>query len=673
MQIVSLAGSAPVLEEWNHTPEQVARGGTACRCEMHGGIRPWQRHWPRKSGTRTWCAAGKAKAPTRQPDLLFIDLHLVHEVTSPQAFEGLRLAGRKLRRPDLTIATEDHNTPTLDIDKPIADLTSRTQIETLRTNCREFGVRLHSLGDAEQGIVHVVGPQLGLTQPGMTVVCGDSHTSTHGAFGALAFGIGTSEVEHVMATQTLSLKPFKTMAINVEGTLRPGVTAKDIILAVIAKIGTGGGQGYVLEYRGSAIRALCMEARMTICNMSIEAGARAGMVAPDQTTFDYLKGRPHAPEGADWDAAVEYWQTLRTEDDAEFDAEVFLDANTLEPFVTWGTNPGQGVSLSDTVPSPDDFADENAKAAAERALAYMGLEAGTPMKEIPVDTVFLGSCTNSRIEDLRIAADIIRGRQKAPNVRMMVVPGSARVRLEAEAEGLDQVFKEFGAEWRFAGCSMCLGMNPDQLALGERCASTSNRNFEGRQGKGGRTHLVSPVVAAATAVRGTLSSPSDLDPVSLTRRRPSAHAVCCPTTQPRSTAMEKFTTHTGIGVPLRQSNVDTDQIIPAVYLKRITRTGFEDALFAAWRKNRRFILNQEPFNRGSVLVAGPDFGTGSSREHAVWALKDYGFRVVLSSRFADIFRGNSGKQGLLAAELAQDDIELIWKVLENAPGHRNHG
>jgi 3-isopropylmalate/(R)-2-methylmalate dehydratase large subunit len=347
----------------------------------------------------------------------------------------------------------------------------------------------------------------------MTVVCGDSHTSTHGAFGALAFGIGTSEVEHVMATQTLSLKPFKTMAVNVEGTLRPGVTAKDIILAVIAKIGTGGGQGYVLEYRGSAIRALSMEARMTICNMSIEAGARAGMVAPDQTTFDYLKGRPHAPEGADWDAAVEYWQTLRTEDDAEFDAEVFLDADTLEPFVTWGTNPGQGVSLSEAVPSPDDFADENAKAAAERALAYMGLEAGTPMKDIPVDTVFLGSCTNSRIEDLRIAADIIRGRQKAPNVRMMVVPGSARVRLEAEAEGLDQVFKEFGAEWRFAGCSMCLGMNPDQLAPGERCASTSNRNFEGRQGKGGRTHLVSPVVAAATAVRGTLSSPSDLDPV----------------------------------------------------------------------------------------------------------------------------------------------------------------
>ncbi|MFE7630817.1 3-isopropylmalate dehydratase large subunit [Kocuria sp. NPDC057446] len=447
-----------------------------------------------------------------RPDLLYIDLHLLHEVTSPQAFEGLRLAGRPLRRPELTIATEDHNTPTQDIFSRIADDTSRKQIETLRANSAEFGVRLHPLGDAEQGIVHVVGPQLGLTQPGMTVVCGDSHTSTHGAFGALAFGIGTSEVEHVMATQTLPLAPFRTMAITVEGTLRPGVSAKDIILAVIAKIGTGGGQGYVLEYRGSAIRALSMEARMTICNMSIEAGARAGMIAPDQTTFDYVQGRPHAPQGADWDAAVEYWRTLRTDDDAVFDAEVFLDADELEPFVTWGTNPGQGVPLSQSVPDPEDIGDENDKANARRALEYMGLAAGTPMKEIPVDTVFLGSCTNSRIEDLRAAAEVVKGRAKAANVRMMVVPGSAKVRLQAEAEGLDRVFTEFGADWRFAGCSMCLGMNPDQLAPGERCASTSNRNFEGRQGKGGRTHLVSPVVAAATAVRGTLSSPSDLEP-----------------------------------------------------------------------------------------------------------------------------------------------------------------
>jgi 3-isopropylmalate/(R)-2-methylmalate dehydratase large subunit len=452
-----------------------------------------------------------ARGENGSPDLLYIDLHLVHEVTSPQAFDGLRLAGRPVRRPDLTIATEDHNTPTWDIDKPIADPTSRTQIQTLRNNAAEFGIRIHSLGDVNQGIVHVVGPQLGLTMPGITVVCGDSHTSTHGAFGALAMGIGTSEVEHVLATQTLPLKPFKTMAINVEGTLRTGVTAKDIILAVIAKIGTGGGQGYVLEYRGSAIRALSMEARMTICNMSIEAGARAGMVAPDQITYDYLEGRPHAPEGDDWNEAVAYWNTLPSDEGAVYDAEVFIDANTLDPFVTWGTNPGQGVSLLDNVPNPADIEDPNERAAAERALEYMDLVAGTPMKQISVDTVFLGSCTNSRIEDLRAAASTIKGKTKAEGVRMLVVPGSAKVRLEAEAEGLDKVFKDFGAEWRFAGCSMCLGMNPDQLAPGERAASTSNRNFEGRQGKGARTHLVSPLVAAATAIRGTLSSPADLD------------------------------------------------------------------------------------------------------------------------------------------------------------------
>ncbi|WP_150306816.1 3-isopropylmalate dehydratase large subunit [Planctomonas psychrotolerans] len=451
-----------------------------------------------------------AKGEDGAPDLLYIDLHLVHEVTSPQAFDGLRMAGRPVRRPDLTIATEDHNTPTLAIDRPIADLTSRTQIETLRRNAKEFGVRLHSLGDIEQGIVHVVGPQLGLTMPGITVVCGDSHTSTHGAFGAMAFGIGTSEVEHVLATQTLPLTPFKTMAITVEGELRPGVSAKDIILAVIAKIGTGGGQGYVLEYRGSAIRSLSMEGRMTICNMSIEAGARAGMVAPDAITYDYLHGRPHAPQGEDWDAAVAYWDTLATDDDAVFDAEVFLDADELEPFVTWGTNPGQGVSLSESVPNPAEITDPNSRAAAERALEYMDIAAGTPMKDIAVDAVFMGSCTNSRIEDLRAFTSIIAGQKKADGVRVMVVPGSARVRIEAEAEGLDKIVTDFGGEWRFAGCSMCLGMNPDQLAPGERCASTSNRNFEGRQGKGGRTHLVSPLVAAATAIRGTLSSPWDL-------------------------------------------------------------------------------------------------------------------------------------------------------------------
>jgi 3-isopropylmalate/(R)-2-methylmalate dehydratase large subunit len=446
-----------------------------------------------------------------EPDLIYIDLHLLHEVTSPQAFDGLRHAGRPVRRPDLTIATEDHNTPTLDIDKPIADPVSRLQIETLRKNCADFGVRIHSLGDAQQGIVHVVGPQLGLTQPGMTVVCGDSHTSTHGAFGALAFGIGTSEVEHVLATQTLSLKPFKTMAITVTGSLAEGVTAKDLILAVIAQIGTGGGQGYVLEYRGEAIRNLSMEGRMTVCNMSIEAGARAGMIAPDEKTFAYLKGRAHAPaEGEEWEAAVEYWKTLYTDEGAGFDAEVVIDGDALTPYVTWGTNPGQGLPLSASVPDPESCLDEVERVATEKALEYMGLTAGTPLRDIKVDTVFLGSCTNGRLEDLRAAAAVVKGRKVADGVRMLVVPGSARVRLEAEAEGLHEVFLEAGAEWRFAGCSMCLGMNPDQLAPGERSASTSNRNFEGRQGKGGRTHLVSPLVAAATAVRGTLSTPSDL-------------------------------------------------------------------------------------------------------------------------------------------------------------------
>ena len=445
-----------------------------------------------------------------EPDLLYIDLHLVHEVTSPQAFDGLRLAGRAVRRTDLTMATEDHNTPTVNILAPIADPVSKLQVDTLRKNAAEFGVRIHSLGDLDQGVVHIIGPQLGLTQPGLTVVCGDSHTSTHGAFGALAFGIGTSEVEHVLATQTLPQARPKTMAVNINGTLAEGVTAKDIVLALIAKVGTGGGQGYIVEYRGDTIRNLSMEGRMTICNMSIEWGAKAGMIAPDETTFAYLKGRPHAPEGADWDAAVDYWRTLFSDEDAVFDREVDIDAAALTPFVTWGTNPGQGVPLGATVPSPEDFADPVDRAAAERALAYMDLTAGTPMREVRVDTVFLGSCTNGRIEDLRLAASVIKGHKIADGLRMLVVPGSARVRLQAMSEGLDKVFTDAGAEWREAGCSMCLGMNPDQLAPGERSASTSNRNFEGRQGKGGRTHLVSPAVAAATAIRGTLSSPADL-------------------------------------------------------------------------------------------------------------------------------------------------------------------
>ncbi|MFN8213095.1 MAG: 3-isopropylmalate dehydratase large subunit [Candidatus Nanopelagicales bacterium] len=443
-----------------------------------------------------------------EPDLLYIDLHLIHEVTSPQAFDGLRATGRTVRRPDLTLATEDHNVPTLDIDKPIADPISRAQVDALRANCAEFGVPIRPLGDADQGIVHVVGPQLGLTQPGMTVVCGDSHTSTHGAFGALAFGIGTSEVEHVLATQTLPLKPFKTMAINIEGELPEDVTAKDLILAIIAEIGTGGGQGYVLEYRGPAIAGLSMEQRMTICNMSIEAGARAGMIAPDETTFEYLRGRERAPE--DFDSAVDYWRTLTTDPDAVFDKEVTIDATSLSPFVTWGTNPGQGLPLSASVPAPEDFDDPSERAAAQKALAYMGLEAGTPLKDIAVDTVFLGSCTNGRIEDLRAAAEILRGRAVADTVTMLVVPGSVKVRLQAQEEGLDKVFEAAGAQWRNAGCSMCLAMNPDKLRPQERSASTSNRNFEGRQGPGGRTHLVSPQVAAATAVVGRLAAPSDL-------------------------------------------------------------------------------------------------------------------------------------------------------------------
>ena len=446
-----------------------------------------------------------------EPDLLFIDLHLVHEVTSPQAFDGLRVAGRPVRRPDLTLITEDHNIPTTDIDKPIADPVSAEQVRVVRKNAEEFGIRIFSMGDHENGIVHVVGPQLGLTQPGMTVVCGDSHTSTHGAFGALAFGIGTSEVEHVLATQTLPLKPFKTMAITVDGVPNADVTAKDIVLAIIAKIGTGGGQGYVLEFRGEAIRNLSMEGRMTVCNMSIEAGARAGMIAPDATTFEYLKGRPHAPQDADWDAAVAYWETLVTDADAEFDAEVVIDATTLAPFVTWGTNPGQGLPLSANVPSPADAKDDVEKAAIEHALEYMGLTAGMALRDIAVDTVFVGSCTNGRIEDLRSVAGVLKGHKVADGVHMIIVPGSVKVREQAITEGLDQVFIEAGADWRFAGCSMCLAMNPDKVAPGKRAASTSNRNFEGRQGPGSRTHLVSPQVAAATAVVGRLASPADLE------------------------------------------------------------------------------------------------------------------------------------------------------------------
>ncbi len=469
---------------------------------------------PRTLAEKVWDRHVVRSAPG-EPDLLYIDLHLVHEVTSPQAFDGLRMAGRSVRRPELTLATEDHNVPTEDIDVPIADPISRTQVDTLRANTEEYGILEYPMGSAGQGIVHVIGPEQGATLPGMTIVCGDSHTATHGAFGALAFGIGTSEVEHVLATQTLPQSKPAWLAIEVEGDLRPGVSAKDVILAILGRIGTSGGMGHVAEYRGSAIRGLSMEGRMTVCNMSIEAGAKAGLVAPDDVTFEYLRGRRFAPSGDLWDEAVADWRTLQTDEDATFDTVVRLDAAEIEPFVSWGTNPGQVVPLSGRVPSPDDFDDPTQRAAAERALEYMGLTAGQPMTDVAVDTVFIGSCTNSRIEDLRVAAEVVRaaterGQRVASGVRTFVVPGSRAVRDQAEAEGLHQVFTAAGFDWREPGCSMCLAMNPDKLAPGERSASTSNRNFEGRQGRGGRTHLVSPAVAAASAIAGHFTTPEAL-------------------------------------------------------------------------------------------------------------------------------------------------------------------
>ncbi len=446
-----------------------------------------------------------------EPDLLYVDLHLVHEVTSPQAFDGLRMAGRTVRRPDLTVATMDHNVPTTDIDQPVRDPISAKQMEVLARNCEEFGIRLYAMGQPGQGIVHVIGPEQGLTQPGMTIVCGDSHTSTHGAFGALAVGIGTSEVEHVLATQTLPQAKPATLAVTVEGVLLEGVTAKDVVLAIINQLGTGGGIGSIIEYRGSAIRGLSMEGRMTVCNMSIEAGARAGMVAPDEKTFVYLEGREFAPKGAQWERALDEWRSLVTDADASFDREIVLDASAILPTVTWGTNPAQSVDIDGVVPSPDSFGDDAARQSAVRALQYMGLKAGTAVREIAVDTVFIGSCTNSRIEDLRAAAAVARDRKVREGLRALVVPGSMAVKVAAEAEGLDDVFRAAGFEWREPGCSMCLAMNPDKLEPGERCASTSNRNFEGRQGRGGRTHLVSPAVAAATAIAGRFTTPADLD------------------------------------------------------------------------------------------------------------------------------------------------------------------
>jgi 3-isopropylmalate/(R)-2-methylmalate dehydratase large subunit len=466
---------------------------------------------PRTLSEKVWDRHVVHQGTDSEPDVLFIDLHLIHEVTSPQAFDGIRLAGRSVHRPDLTIATADHNVPTVDIDKPVADPISAKQLEVLAANCAEFGITCYPMGDANQGIVHIIGPEQGLTQPGMTIVCGDSHTSTHGAFGALAFGIGTSEVEHVLATQTLPQTRPHSMAVTVDGELPAGVTAKDLVLAVIGEIGTGGGAGHIIEYRGEAFRSLSMEGRMTVCNMSIEAGARAGMIAPDDVTFAYLEGRDHAPKGAAWEEAMSVWRALPTDDGASFDREVRLDASAMAPYVTWGTNPGQVVRLDGVVPDPADIEDDTEQDAADRALFYMDLLPGTPLREVAVDTVFIGSCTNGRIEDLRAAAEVLRGRRVHPGMRALVVPGSHRVKAQAESEGLDVVFTGAGFDWRQPGCSMCLAMNPDKLAPGERAASTSNRNFEGRQGRGGRTHLVSPAVAAATAVAGHFAIPTDLD------------------------------------------------------------------------------------------------------------------------------------------------------------------
>jgi 3-isopropylmalate/(R)-2-methylmalate dehydratase large subunit len=465
---------------------------------------------PRTLSEKVWDRHVVHRGTADEPDVLFIDLHLVHEVTSPQAFDGLRLAGRSVHRPDLTIATADHNVPTVDIDKPVADPVSARQLAVLDANCAEFGITCYPMGDANQGIVHIIGPEQGLTQPGMTIVCGDSHTSTHGAFGALAFGIGTSEVEHVLATQALPQKRPATMAVTIDGELPPGVTAKDLVLAVIGRIGTGGGSGHIIEYRGSALRGLSMEGRMTVCNMSIEAGARAGMIAPDDTTFAYLEGRDHAPKGAAWEEALADWRTLPTDAGAGFDKEVVLEAASLAPFVTWGTNPAQVARIDGTVPEPSSFEDPVDRETAARALEYMGLAGGTPIRDIAVDTVFIGSCTNGRIEDLRAAAGVLEGRTVRPGMRALVVPGSHRVKAQAEAEGLDAVFTAAGFDWREPGCSMCLAMNPDKLSPGERSASTSNRNFEGRQGRGGRTHLVSPSVAASTAVAGRFATPEEL-------------------------------------------------------------------------------------------------------------------------------------------------------------------
>ncbi|EAQ88264.1 conserved hypothetical protein [Chaetomium globosum CBS 148.51] len=637
--------------------------------------------------------------------LLYIDRHLVHEVTSPQAFEGLEVAGRKVRRPDCTLATTDHNVPTTsrkalkDIASFIQEDDSRTQCVTLEENVKKFGITYFGLSDKRQGIVHVIGPEQGFTLPGTTVVCGDSHTSTHGAFGSLAFGIGTSEVEHVLATQCLITKRSKNMRIQVDGELAPGVSSKDVVLHAIGKIGTAGGNGAVIEFCGSVIRSLSMEARMSICNMSIEGGARAGMVAPDEVTFEYLKGKPLAPKygSEEWERAISYWKSLRSDPDAKYDIDVFIDAKDIIPTVTWGTSPEDVVPITGVVPDPETFATEAKKAGGRRMLEYMGLVPGTPMQEVEVDKVFIGSCTNSRIEDLRAAALVVKGKKIASNIkRALVVPGSGLVKDQAEEEGLDKIFVDAGFEWREAGCSMCLGMNPDILSPKERCASTSNRNFEGRQGAQGRTHLMSPVMAAAAAIVGKLA---DVRKISQFNGSPHIEAAVAPESttfsgssasgkahpderietddtekealadQPQDSSpqvnttvthnsgspaaaagLPKFTILKGIAAPMEKANIDTDAIIPKQFLKTIKRTGLGTALFYEMRflepgvENPDFVLNREPYRGAKILVCtGANFGCGSSREHAPWALNDFGIKSVIAPSFADIFFNNSFK------------------------------
>ena len=657
------------------------------------------------------------------------DRHLVHEVTSPQAFEGLRNAKRKVRRPDCTLATTDHNVPTTprknfkNVSEFVKEEDSKLQCVTLEDNVKDFGLTYFGLGDKNQGIVHVIGPEQGFTLPGTTVVCGDSHTSTHGAFGALAFGIGTSEVEHVLATQCIITKRSQNMRIQVDGKLAPGVSSKDIILHTIGVIGTAGGTGAVLEYCGSAIRALSMEARMSICNMSIEAGARAGMIAPDDITFEYLKGRPLAPkvDSNEWKKAVKYWSSLRSDDGAKYDKEIFIDAKDIPPTVTWGTSPQDVVPITGVVPNPDDFEDEERKVGAKRALEYMGLKAGTPMQDIEVDKVFIGSCTNSRIEDLRAAAKIVEGKKVAPSLkRALVVPGSGNIKAQAEKEGLDKIFLDAGFEWREAGCSMCLGMNPDILSPRERCASTSNRNFEGRQGALGRTHLMSPVMAAAAAIVGKLAdvrklaenatpakaspkldvapqvddidSEEDLDRI-MDIPEDSSGTQTNTGVVATSAGLPKFTTLKGIAAPLDKANVDTDAIIPKQFLKTIKRTGLGSALFHPLRykedgsEDESFILNQEPYRNSKILVVtGRNFGCGSSREHAPWALLDFGIKCYIAPSYADIFFNNTFKNGMLpiimedkaaldkiAAEAKaghEIEVDLINQVIKDAEGNK---